>query len=344
MTPIIWITMITSLTTSTIITMASNHWLLAWLALELNTLSILPIIMRHPHPRTTEATTKYFLTQTTAAALILFATSNNAWQTGHWSIMQTTSTLTATIITVAIMLKLALAPTHFWYPEVLQGTTLPTALAISTWQKLAPLTLLIMLINHLPTNILLLTGVLSTLTGAWMGLNQTQMRKILAFSSIAHMGWLIIALTLNPTLTTLTIMVYLIMTISLFTSLITTTSKTLLDISTSWPQSPTLLALTLLTLMSLGGLPPLTGFMPKLLILKDLITQNLLTTSTILALSTLPSLFFYMRITYLATLTTPPYTTNTEHKWRFKTKLTPTMPMMLTMMMLPTMPLLYNTT
>nr|ABW76084.1 NADH dehydrogenase subunit 2 [Nactus sp. ASW666] len=344
MTPLIWNTLITSLDTTNIITMASNHWLLAWLALELNTISILPIIMRHPHPRTTEATTKYFLTQTTAAALILFATAHSAWQTGHWSILQTTSPLTTIIITVALMLKLALAPTHFWYPEVLQGTTLPTALAISTWQKLAPIASSVMLINHLPTNILLLTGLLSALLGAWMGLNQTQLRKILAFSSIAHMGWLVVALTLSPALTTLTIMTYLILTTSLFTSLITTTSKTLLDISTSWPQSPTLLALTLLTLMSLGGLPPLTGFMPKLLILKDLITNNLLMMSTVLALSTLPSLFFYMRITYLATLTTPPYTTNTEHKWRFKTTLTPTTPMMLTTTMLPAMPLLYNTT
>nr|ABW76085.1 NADH dehydrogenase subunit 2 [Nactus vankampeni] len=344
MAPAIWITLTTSLTTSSIITMASNHWLLAWLALELNTLSILPIIMRNPHPRTTEATTKYFLTQTTAAALILFATANNAWQTGHWSILQTTSPLTITTITVALMLKLALAPTHFWYPEVLQGTTLFTALAISTWQKLAPLALLIMMINHLSTNILLFTGLLSTLVGAWMGLNQTQMRKIIAFSSIAHMGWLIIALIISPTLTTLTLIIYMIMTTSLFTSLITTTSKTLLDISTSWAHSPTLLTLTLLTLMSLGGLPPLTGFMPKLLILKNLTTNNLLLISTLLALSTLPSLFFYMRITYLATLTTTPYTTNTEHKWRFKPKFTPTLPMMLATMMLPTMPLLYNTT
>nr|ABW76083.1 NADH dehydrogenase subunit 2 [Nactus sp. haerodactylodes] len=344
MTSAIWITLITSITTSTIITMSSNHWLLAWLALELNTLSMLPIIMRSPHPRTTEATTKYFLTQTTAAALILFATANNAWQTGHWSISQTTSQLVIIPIIVALMMKLALAPTHFWYPEVLQGTTLPTALAISTWQKLAPLALLIMMINHLPTNILLLTGLLSTLLGAWMGLNQTQMRKILAFSSIAHMGWLITALTINPPLTTLTLIMYLILTTSLFTSLVSTASKTLLDISTSWPHSPALLMLTLLTLMSLGGLPPLTGFMPKLLILKNLITKNLLLTSTLLALSTLPSLFFYMRITYLATLTIPPYTTNTEYKWRFKTKFTPTTPMILAMMMLPTMPLLYNTT
>nr|ABW76081.1 NADH dehydrogenase subunit 2 [Nactus pelagicus] len=344
MAPIIWLTLLTSLSTSTIITMASNHWLLAWLALELNTLSILPIIMRTPHPRTTEAATKYFLTQTAAAALILFAATNNAWQTGHWTIMQTTTPLTATIITVALMMKLALAPTHFWYPDVLQGATLPTALAISTWQKLAPLALLMMLINHLPTNILLLTGLLSTLVGAWMGLNQTQMRKILAFSSIAHMGWLVIALTISPTMATLTIIIYSVMTISLFTSLITTSSKTLLDISTSWPHSPALLTMTLLTLMSLGGLPPLTGFMPKLLILKSLITKNLLMTSTLLALSTLPSLFFYMRVTYLATLTTPPTTTGTKYKWRFKTKFTTTTPMVLTTMMLPTMPLLYNIT
>nr|AEA37910.1 NADH dehydrogenase subunit 2 [Heteronotia planiceps] len=345
MSPLIWMTLITSLTTSTTMVMISHHWLLTWLSLELNTLSILPIIMRSNHPRTTEAATKYFLIQTTAAALILLACTINALQTGHWTIMQSSSPLATTIITMAIMMKLAIAPAHLWYPEILQGVTMTTALIISTWQKIAPLTLLYLLINHLSTSTMLLLGLVSALLGGWTGLNQTQTRKIMAFSSISHMGWMITALCLSPSLATLTMITYLVMTTTMFTSLTLSSSKTLLDLGTSWAHSPILLTTTMLTLLSLAGLPPLTGFMPKLLILKKLMTLKLLTFSTILALTGLPNLAFYTRMAYLTILTTPPNTTNSEYKWRFKM---PTSPLiytsfLLTTMALPMTPLLYLT-
>nr|ATX74382.1 NADH dehydrogenase subunit 2 [Gehyra nana] len=345
MNPIIWSILITSLSTSTIITMASHHWVLAWLGLELNTLSILPITMKPSHPRATEATMKYFLIQALAAALILFAGTMNAWETGLWDITSSTHT-TTTIITMAILLKLGTAPVHLWYPEVLQGTTLNTALLISTWQKLAPLSLLYMMHTNLPNKLLLLTGLLSALLGGWAGLNQTQTRKIMAHSSIAHMGWILIALSMSPELTTLTLLTYMIMTTAMFSSLNTSTTKTITDMGTAWSSSPTMTTLMLLTLTSLGGLPPLTGFMPKLLILNELSMKPLLPMATLLALASLPSLFFYIRMAYTTTLTTPPTTTNIEHKWRFKTTSPPahTTITTLALLLMPLSPTLYTTT
>nr|AEO50776.1 NADH dehydrogenase subunit 2 [Gekko hokouensis] len=341
MSPLIWSLLISSLATSTIITMSSHHWLLAWLGLELNTLSILPIIIKSHHPRATEATTKYFLIQITAATLILFASTINAWQTGHWSITHT-STPATTIIVLAIMLKLGVAPMHAWYPEVLQGSTMNTALVISTWQKLAPLTLLYLINNNLPTNIILLMGLSSALVGGWAGLNQTQTRKLMALSSIAHMGWLIITTNISPQLTTMTMLIYITMTTTMFMSINMTATKTLIDMGTTWSQSPPLTALMMVTLMSLGGLPPLTGFTPKWLILNNLCHMELILPSMILAVASLPSLFFYIRLAYFTTLTTPPNTTNTQYKWRFKTPMTTSLTpaMTLTMMLLPLTPML----
>nr|ACT35719.1 NADH dehydrogenase subunit 2 [Gekko crombota]ACT35720.1 NADH dehydrogenase subunit 2 [Gekko crombota]ACT35721.1 NADH dehydrogenase subunit 2 [Gekko crombota] len=321
MNPMMWSLFITSLTTSTIITAASHHWLLAWLGLELNTMSALPIIMTSHHPRAIEAATKYFLIQTPAAALMLFASTMNAWQTGHWSIMQTTTPMTTTIVTIALLMKLGLAPMHAWYPEVLQGSTLNTAMIISTWQKLAPLSLLYLMNTNLPTNITLTLGLTSALVGGWAGLNQTQTRKIMAYSSIAHMGWLSTMLTLNLNITTLTLVTYIIMTTTLFMMMNMTTTKTLTDLGTMWSQSPPLTTMMMLTLMALGGLPPLTGFVPKWLILDTLCQMKLLLLSTTLVMAGLPSLFFYIRMAYFTTLTTPPTTTGTQQKWRFKTKM-----------------------
>jgi NADH-ubiquinone oxidoreductase chain 2 len=83
------------------------------MGLEINTLAILPLMAQHHHPRGVEATTKYFLTQATAAAIILFASTTNAWITGEWNILQLSHPLPASTITIALAIKLGLAPMHF---------------------------------------------------------------------------------------------------------------------------------------------------------------------------------------------------------------------------------------
>nr|WAJ60371.1 NADH dehydrogenase subunit 2 [Hemidactylus easai] len=344
MNPLTWTLLLTSLTTSTLITMMSNHWLLAWLSLELNTLSILPIMMKHHHPRMTEATTKYFIIQATAAASILFASTLNAWQTGQWTITNSNSTVAITLTTTAIMLKLGVAPVHLWYPEILQGMPMYTAMIISTWQKLAPLALLYMMHNNLSPTLVLTLGLLSALTGGLTGLNQTQTRKILAFSSIAHMGWLMAALSTSQSLTTLTMTTYIITTVAMFTAMATMSTKTTHDTGTAWILSPTLATAMMITLMSLGGLPPLTGFLPKWLVIKELTTMNLLPMSTALLMASLPSLFFYTRLAYLTMLTAPPTTTTMKLKWRFASHTTPyAMPTIISAsLLLPLTAALYN--
>nr|AFO12829.1 NADH dehydrogenase subunit 2 [Pachydactylus boehmei] len=284
--------------------------------------------------------------QTTASALILFASTLNAWKTGHWNITLSSSTVTDTIIISAILLKLGIAPAHLWYPDIIQGSSLLTGLTISTWQKLAPTALLYLTINHTSANAPLLAGLCSVLVGGWAGLNQTQTRKIMAFSSIAHMGWLLIALVMDLQLASITLIVYLLLTSTMFLSLTITTTKTMQDLGTSWSYSPALSTMTIITLMSLGGLPPLTGFLPKLLILKELSLAELTLPSTVLALMSLPSLYFYTRMAYFTIITTPPSTTCTKHKWRLKTnqKLSPTLIMPLATMTLPLTPLLYIAT
>nr|AAT78025.1 NADH dehydrogenase subunit 2 [Anolis sagrei]AAT78305.1 NADH dehydrogenase subunit 2 [Anolis sagrei]AAT78329.1 NADH dehydrogenase subunit 2 [Anolis sagrei] len=318
MNPTISMIMFSSLATGTIITMTSYHWLLAWVGLEINTLSIIPIISTTHHPRSTEAATKYFLTQAAASALILFSSMVNAWETGTWDITQLSSTPSHVLLTAALAMKLGLVPMHFWLPEVLQGSTMMTALIITTWQKLAPMTLIYLTINSLSTTILLLMGLTSTIIAGWAGLNQTQTRKIMAYSSIAHLGWMIAISSIMVNLMVMNLMIYLIMTTALFQALMFSKSKTIQDTTTTWALSPVISTVTMTLLLSLGGLPPLTGFMPKWLILEELVSQNLIPTATVMALSALLSLFFYLRLTYTTTLTLSPNTTSTKFKWRLK--------------------------
>nr|QRN72596.1 NADH dehydrogenase subunit 2 [Onychostoma lepturum] len=319
MNPYVIAILLSSLGLGTTLTFASSHWLLAWMGLEINTLAIAPLMAQHHHPRAVEATTKYFLTQATAAAMILFASTTNAWMTGEWSIAHLSDPLANTTFMAALALKIGLAPMHFWMPEVLQGLDLLTGLILSTWQKLAPFALIIQTAQNIDPQLLTLLGVLSTLIGGWGGLNQTQLRKILAYSSIAHMGWMIIVIQYAPQLTLLALMTYIIMTSATFLTLKMSLTTKINTLATTWSKNPMLASTTALVLLSLGGLPPLTGFMPKWMILQELTKQNLPIIATTMALTALISLYFYLRLCYAMTLTVSPSTNNSTTPWRTQT-------------------------
>nr|CBB90312.1 NADH dehydrogenase subunit 2 [Sheppardia montana] len=304
-----------SLLLGTTITISSNHWVVAWTGLEINTLAVLPLISKSHHPRAIEAATKYFLVQAAASTLILFSSMTNAWQTGQWDIAQLTFPTSCLIFTAAIAMKLGLVPFHFWFPEVLQGTSLTTGLLLSTAMKFPPMALLFMTSQSLNPTLLTSMAILSVALGGWMGLNQTQVRKILAFSSISHLGWMAIIIVYSPKLALLNFYLYVLMTTAVFLALNTIKTLKLSTLMTTWTKTPALSATLMLTLLSLAGLPPLTGFLPKWLIIQELTKQEMAPAATIIALLSLLSLFFYLRLAYCATITLPPHTTNHMKLW-----------------------------
>nr|YP_009568592.1 NADH dehydrogenase subunit 2 [Oceanodroma castro]QBB88602.1 NADH dehydrogenase subunit 2 [Oceanodroma castro] len=304
-----------SLLLGTTITISSNHWMMAWTGLEINTLAIIPLISKSHHPRAIEATIKYFLVQAAASALLLFSSMINAWSTGQWDITQLHCPASCLLLTTAIAMKLGLVPFHFWFPEVLQGSSLTTALILSTMIKLPPITILL-LTSHL-LNPALLTGmaIASMLFGGWMGLNQTQIRKIMAFSSISHLGWTTIIIIYHPNLALVTFYLYVLTTTTVFLTLNAIKALKLSTMMVSWTKTPTLNATLMLILLSLAGLPPLAGFLPKWLIIQELTKQEMTTTATIIAMLSLLGLFFYLRLTYYSTITLPPNSTNHMKQW-----------------------------
>nr|YP_008993039.1 NADH dehydrogenase subunit 2 [Zebrias quagga]AFB71222.1 NADH dehydrogenase subunit 2 [Zebrias quagga] len=316
MNPFVTTLLLTGLGLGTTITLSSSHWLLAWMGLEINTLAIIPLMARRHHPRAAEAATKYFLAQATASAMILFAGMTNAWITGEWHTQQVAHPLPTTMITLAIALKIGLAPLHSWLPEVLQGLELATGLILSTWQKLAPFAILFQIQPTSP-DLLMTMGLLSTLIGGWAGLNQTQLRKILAYSSIAHLGWAVLILQLSPSIALLTLIIYFIMTFSTFMVFKLNNAMNINSLATSWTKVPIMAALSPLILLSLGGLPPLSGFMPKWLILEELTKQEMGAMATMVALSALLSLYFYLRLSYAMALTMFPLNITASAPWRF---------------------------
>nr|YP_214785.1 NADH dehydrogenase subunit 2 [Ambystoma andersoni]AAT49224.1 NADH dehydrogenase subunit 2 [Ambystoma andersoni] len=333
-----------SLATGTMLTLASNHWFMAWMGLELNTLAIIPLMTKTHHPRATEAATKYFLMQALASAMILFSSTMNAWFMGEWEITNMSHPISTTMLTIGLAMKLGIAPFHMWLPDVLQGLNLLTCLILSTWQKIAPMILMIQIYPQLNTNLLIVMAILSTTIGGWGGLNQTQLRKIMAYSSIAHLGWMTLVLCFMPSLTLLNLAVYMTMTTVMFLMFMNMMSTTINKMAMSWLKNPVMAASMMIVLMSLSGLPPTTGFMPKWLIIQEMTKQNLIAITTIIALSSLLGFLFYLRMSYSISLTTSPNISNTFSIWRQnnKNQMFLSMTIILSTLMLPITPTLIN--
>nr|AAW55752.1 NADH dehydrogenase subunit 2 [Coeligena torquata]AIN42821.1 NADH dehydrogenase subunit 2 [Coeligena torquata] len=315
MNPYAKLTFSISLALGTAITISSNHWVMAWTGLEINTLAIIPLISKSHHPRAIEAAIKYFLVQAAASTLLLFSSMINAWHTGQWDITQLNHPTSSLLLTTAIAMKLGLVPFHFWFPEVLQGSSLTTAMLLSTVMKFPPITILFLTSHSLNPALLTAMAISSAALGGWMGLNQTQIRKVLAFSSISHLGWMTITLIYNPKLTLTAFYLYCIMTGAIFLTLNSTKSLKLSTMMTSWTKAPVLNTTLMVTLLSLAGLPPLTGFLPKWLIIQELSKQEMATSATIIAILSLLGLFFYLRLAYYSTITLPPNPTNFMKHW-----------------------------
>nr|AHI52097.1 NADH dehydrogenase subunit 2 [Mus musculus]WPW52777.1 NADH dehydrogenase subunit 2 [Mus spicilegus]WPW52790.1 NADH dehydrogenase subunit 2 [Mus spicilegus] len=294
------------------ITMSSTNLMLMWVGLEFSLLAIIPMLINKKNPRSTEAATKYFVTQATASMIILLAIVLNYKQLGTWMFQQQTNNLILNMTLMALSMKLGLAPFHFWLPEVTQGIPLHMGLILLTWQKIAPLSILIQMYPLLNPTIILTLAITSIFMGAWGGLNQTQMRKIMAYSSIAHMGWMLAILPYSPSLTLLNLMIYIILTIPMFMALMLNNSMTINSISLLWNKAPATLTMISLMLLSLGGLPPLTGFLPKWVIITELMKNNCLIMATLMAMMALLNLFFYTRLIYSTSLTMFPTNNNSK--------------------------------
>nr|QAB47213.1 NADH dehydrogenase subunit 2 [Exilisciurus concinnus] len=324
MNPITSTTIFLTLLSGTLITLLSSHWLLAWIGLEMNMLAMIPILMNKANPRSTEAASKYFLVQATASMMLMMGAILNFMKTGQWLMTNPLSTLPSLMLTLALCMKLGLAPFHLWVPEVTQGVPLLSGLILLTWQKIAPISITMQVMDSINSPLLTFMALLSIILGGWGGLNQTQLRKIMAYSSITHLGWMMAIITFNPTLTILNLIIYIMLTTTLFMLLNMNKSTSTLMLSTSWNKLPPLAPIFLITLMSLGGLPPLTGFLPKWMIIKDLISNNNVILSMTMAMLALLNLFFYMRIIYSTSLTMFPSSNNNKMNWQFEnTKLTP---------------------
>nr|YP_010489367.1 NADH dehydrogenase subunit 2 [Lauridromia dehaani]UWM10778.1 NADH dehydrogenase subunit 2 [Lauridromia dehaani] len=270
-----------------VLSISSSSWFGAWVGLELNLMSFIPLISTKLSSSSSEAALKYFLTQALGSSIIIFSSS----------IMFSFSNLSLPLILMAILLKLGSAPFHFWFPQVMNGLLWPQIIILATIQKLAPMFLISYLLNNpLIENMILLSAILSALIGALGGVNQMNLRKIMAYSSINHMAWMLTAISISENLWILYFIFYSFISSSVILLFNSIKAYHFSNMFSNLNHSSFLIILTPMTLLSLGGLPPFSGFIPKWLLIQMLINENLFFMLFFLLLSALVTLFFYLRI------------------------------------------------
>nr|YP_010364848.1 NADH dehydrogenase subunit 2 [Odoiporus longicollis]UOL50365.1 NADH dehydrogenase subunit 2 [Odoiporus longicollis] len=276
------------------ITAASYSWLSMWLGMEINLMAIIPMLMKKNNKFPAEASMKYFFVQTFASTLIFYSiiSTNLLFQ---WSLISFHSQI---ILNSALFMKMGAAPFHFWFPEIISGLNWMNIFIMSTWQKIAPITMLTFNLN-IPLFISMVI-ITSSIIGGIQGLNQIDIRKIMAYSSINHTGWMISSILLSIEIWILYFSIYSMIFINItyiFKKLKVFWIQQLPFIFNKYKSFKTIYFMNFL---SLGGLPPFLGFLPKWLSILSMVNNKLYFTCLILILSTLITLFFYLRLTFMS--------------------------------------------
>nr|ANJ70316.1 NADH dehydrogenase subunit 2 [Athous haemorrhoidalis] len=279
---------------STLISISSYSWLGMWLGLEINLLSIIPLMQNQKNILSTESSIKYFIVQAIASTIIL-ASIIVMMISKNIPMNLEISNLTILTMNSALLTKMGMAPFHFWFPEVMEGLNWMNCLLILTWQKITPMVLL--MYNMKFIMFLTMIIVLSMIISGIMGVNQVSLRKILTYSSINHMGWMISTMIIFQTIWMSYFMIYTIISINLVLILKTFNVFFLNQLYQSLNNNIMPKLFFIMNFLSLSGIPPFLGFMPKWLTIQALLFKNMVFLPTVMIIFTIIMIFMYIRIT-----------------------------------------------
>lgn len=188
------------------------------------------------------------------------------------------------------------APFHFWFPEVIEGLSWFNGLIILTWQKIAPIILLIY--TNFTFFYLILIIITRIIIRGIIGINQISLRKILAYSRINHIGWIIASIIFIESIWLYYFRIYSIISINIIIIFKIHNIFFLKQLFIIINKNTLFKFFFILNFFSLGGLPPFLGFLPKWLTIQTLIQNNFYFIRIIIILITLITLYFYLRITF----------------------------------------------
>nr|YP_010626155.1 NADH dehydrogenase subunit 2 [Dybowskyia reticulata]WBK02992.1 NADH dehydrogenase subunit 2 [Dybowskyia reticulata] len=271
---------------SVMITLSANNWISMWMGLELNMMAFIPLILNNSSKSSSEAAMMYFLIQSISSIMLIMMVTMNMIK------YLMPKEMINLIMTIAILIKLGAAPFHMWLPEIMCKMEWMKCSILMTWQKIAPLMMLSNINNN--TIMINITIIWSIGIGSIGGMNQSSLRKMMGFSSINHLGWLI-AINKSMNLWMMYIMIYSFMIISIcyiFMNYKMYFMNQINSLSLNNTEKITLF----ISMLSMGGLPPFIGFMPKWITIQSMIDSKEIILLFIMVMFSIINLMYYMRV------------------------------------------------
>ncbi len=318
------------------IMVSANHLLMLYVGLELQSLSLYVLVaFRRDSLRESEAALKYFILGALASAIILYGASLVYAFTGTLAFSEIAEKLAygamplgaiigMVFLIAGLAFKLSAVPFHMWTPDVYEGTPMPVTAFFANVPKIAAFALFVRLlmvgfgtvIEQWQT-VVLLISIMSMGLACFAAIAQSNLKRLIAYSSIGHMGYALIGLTAGTEFGVLAVMVYLtiymVTGIGLFACILSMRSpqgnyENIADLAGLLKTSPGIAVALLIFMFSMAGIPPMAGFFAKFYVFKAALEQQLYILVIIAALTSVISAFYYLHIIRLMFFEAPKFT------------------------------------
>nr|UNO53728.1 NADH dehydrogenase subunit 2 [Ixodes ovatus] len=267
------------LLTSILMALSSSFWFTLWMMMEMNMMIFIPMI-NSKNFLASNSMLYYYIMQSMASSLFFMASLMSFTLSNKMFIY---------IIIISMMIKLGVAPFHSWYPQISEGMNYSPFFILSSFQKIIPFHI----ISIFQNNLIILFIIMSSMVGSLGGLNQMSMKKILAFSSISHMAWILSLIMINQNFWMAYLTFYSIILMKI-TNILNKNNLSLIINLNSMKSSFSNKIYLFSFILSLGGLPPFLGFFMKWIAV-ILISKIFISILLVLISSSLINLYFYMR-------------------------------------------------
>ena len=301
---------------------SSNDLIVFYMGLELQSLALYVLAtFNRDQLKSSEAGLKYFVLSALSSGLLLYGCSLIYGFTGSTNFNLIASQLNSdqyaitfgiVFILVGLAFKISAVPFHMWAPDVYEGSPTSVTLFFTIVPKVAALTIFIRFLYVPFLNlidqwqmILIFLSIASMLFGAIAAIGQTNLKRLIAYSSISHVGYALAGLATGSNdgiqSSVIYITIYVLMNLGLFSCLLMMRRnneyfENIEDLSGLSKNHPLLSLSLLVILFSLAGIPPLAGFFAKFYIFKSVIEQSMYFLAIVGLLSTVVAAFYYLRI------------------------------------------------
>ena len=304
---------------------SADHLLVIYLGLELMSLCLYAMVaFQRDSPNATEAAMKYFVLGAIGSGSLLYGLSILYGLTGSLDISTIHQLLTDSssenlplifalvFIVTALAFKLGAAPFHMWVPDVYHGAPTSTTIYLGTLSKIAAFAMLMrLLVGGLESlqpiwqDMLIIIALLSIIIGNVIAIAQVNLKRMLAYSTIAHMGFMLLGILSGSeegyAASLFYVLVYSVMSLGAFGIIVISAKKNdeldlISDYSGLNGRDPWMAFWVLLLMFSLAGVPPTVGFYAKLAVIQALVDAELVWVAVVAVLFAVVGAFYYLRV------------------------------------------------